>query len=117
MIHDGERLSLGLEPRHHLPRVHARLKNFQRHLAAHWQGLLGYEHDPKTSLADLPQYLVWPDNRTVRFNDFSLLDGYRWPCNSNRAAPREWTNPCYGRLLQKASRLDMSAQELGNVTP
>ena len=38
VVHEGQRLPLGLEAGHHLARVHARLEYLHRHLAA--QGLL-----------------------------------------------------------------------------
>ena len=62
MIHQRQRLPLGLEAGDHLPRVHARLDDLQGHLAAHRLLLLGDEHQPEAPLADLLHELVGTDD-------------------------------------------------------
>ena len=69
VVHEGQRLPLGLEPRDHLPRVHARLEHLQRDLAPHGPRLLGQEHYPEPAVADLFQQLVRPDDRPGALRD------------------------------------------------
>ena len=67
MIHDRQRLPLGLEAGHHLLGVHARLEDLQRDLATDRLLLLGHEDDAETTLANLLQQLVGPDDRAGAF--------------------------------------------------
>ena len=53
VVHQGQRLPLGLEPGDHLLRVHARLDDLQRHLAADGRRLLGHVDDAHAPFADL----------------------------------------------------------------
>jgi hypothetical protein len=49
MVHQRERLALGLEPRHHLRGVHPRLDDLERDLAPDRPGLFGqpdFAHPP-----------------------------------------------------------------------
>ena len=55
VVHERQRLPLRLEAGHHLARVHARLEDFQGHLAANRLLLFGHEDDAKAALADLLQ--------------------------------------------------------------
>jgi hypothetical protein len=52
MVHHRQRLPLGFESRHHLPRVHPQLDDLQRHAAAHGSLLLGHIDDAEPSFAD-----------------------------------------------------------------
>ena len=63
VVHHRQRLPLGLEAGDHLPRVHARLDDLERHPAADGAELLGHEHDAHAPLADLFQQLVRADHR------------------------------------------------------
>ena len=63
MVHQGQRLPLGLEPGDDLPGIHARLDDLQRHLALDRLRLLGHEHDAQAPFADLLQELVGADDR------------------------------------------------------
>ena len=75
MVHDRQRLPLGLEAGDHLPRVHARLEDLQGHLAADRLRLLGHEDDAEAAFADLLQQLVRADHRAGAFGDRRLIDG------------------------------------------
>ena len=61
MIHQGQGLPFGLEPRHHLARVHARLDDLQGHLAADGLLLRRHVHDAHAPFANLLQQLVGTD--------------------------------------------------------
>src|SRR5580698_7858411 len=49
MIHESERLPLGLEASNDLTRVHAGLENLQSDLASNGLHLFGHEHDAKAA--------------------------------------------------------------------
>ena len=61
VVHQGQRLPLGLEAGDDLLGVHARLDDLQGHLAAHRLGLLGHVDDAHAAFADLLQQLVGAD--------------------------------------------------------
>jgi hypothetical protein len=63
VIHDGQRLPLGLEAGNHLARVHAGLDNLERDLAMHWLRLLGHVDRAHAAFADLLQKFVRADDR------------------------------------------------------
>ncbi len=67
VIHERQRLPLGLEARQHLTAVHPRLEELQCHLAAHRLLLLGHEDHAKPALADLLQQAVTPDHHPWAF--------------------------------------------------
>ena len=52
VIHQGQRLALGLEAGDHLLRVHPQLDDLQRHLAAYGLFLLGHVHHGHAAFAD-----------------------------------------------------------------
>ena len=62
MVHQRQRLPLGLEAGDHLPRVHAGLDDLERHLAADRLVLLGHVDDAHAPFADLLQQLVGADD-------------------------------------------------------
>jgi hypothetical protein len=66
VVHQGQRLPLGLEPCDDLGRVHARLDQLQGDLAADRPLLLGDEHDPEPAFSDLLPQPVRPDRRRGR---------------------------------------------------
>src|SRR5687768_16375512 len=66
VVHQGERLSLTLESRDDLLRVHTGSDDFQRHLPTNGLALFGEPHDPKTTLADLSHQRII-SNVTGRF--------------------------------------------------
>ena len=69
MVHHRQRLPLGLEAGDHLPRVHARLDDLQRHLAADGLRLLGHVDQAHAAFADLLQQLVGADDRARAVRD------------------------------------------------
>ncbi len=58
MIHQRQRLPLGLEPGHDLLGVHAQLDDLERHPAADRLLLLGHIDHPAAAFADLLEELV-----------------------------------------------------------
>ena len=58
MVHQRQRLPLGLEPGDDLLGVHAQLDDLERHPAAHRLLLLGHVDHAAAALADLLQQLV-----------------------------------------------------------
>ncbi len=61
MVHHRQGLPLGLEAGDHLPGVHARLDDLQRHPPLDRLGLLGHVDDAHAPFADLLQQLVGAD--------------------------------------------------------
>ena len=62
VVHQRQRLPLGLEAGDDLRGVHAGLDDLQRHLAADRLGLLGHVDDAHAAFADLLQQLVGADD-------------------------------------------------------
>ena len=82
MVHEGQRLPLGLEPGDDLRAIHARLEDFEGHLAADGLLLRGHEDGAEAALADLLQELVVADDRTGALADRLVGGGDRiggWP--------------------------------------
>jgi hypothetical protein len=84
MVHQGQRLPLAFEAGDHLPAVHARLDDFERHLAADGMELRGKINRPHAALTELPDDFVWPDfgaRRSRRYlavgPDFDALSRHR----------------------------------------
>jgi hypothetical protein len=73
VVHERQRLPLGLEPGDDLARVHARLEHLQGHLAADGLRLVGHEHHAEPALADLLQQLVRADHRARPFGGCRLI--------------------------------------------
>jgi hypothetical protein len=69
-----QRLSLGLESRDHLPRIHAWLDDFERYFAMDGLLLLGDEDQSHAALADLFQQLVRANHRAGPLAD-RIIDG------------------------------------------
>ena len=67
VVHERERLALGLEAGNDLLGVHAQLDDLERDLALHRLGLDGLPHRPHAALADLLQQFVAPDHVTGTF--------------------------------------------------
>ena len=66
MVHQRQRLALGVEAGEDFPGVHAPLDQLERHRPAHRALLLGLVDDAHATFADLAQDPVWPDAlRTV----------------------------------------------------
>jgi hypothetical protein len=61
VIHERERLPLGFETCHELPRVHARLNDLQGNLAPDGFLLFSHEDDAEATFADLLDQLVGAD--------------------------------------------------------
>ena len=74
MVHQRQRLPLGLEAGDHLPRVHARLDDLERDRPLDRLGLLGHEHDAHAPFADLLQQLVRADDRAGPLGRSRLID-------------------------------------------
>ena len=79
VVHQRQRLPLGLEPGDDLLRVHARLDDLQRHLAAHGLGLLGHVDDAHAPFADLLQQLVRADDRAGAFHRLGRRESHGRP--------------------------------------
>ena len=97
MVHQRQRLPLGLEAGDHLPRVHARLDDLERDRPLDRLGLLGHEDDAHAAFADLLQQLVRADDRAGALGDGRLMVDGGIAAN--------------GRLLQEAARLGMRAEQ------
>ena len=82
MVHHRQGLSLGLEPRQHLPRIHPRLDDLECHAPPHGRLLFGHVDDAEAAFADRFEEFVRPDHRPGhlfdRFADHSLTAGS--PC-------------------------------------
>ena len=74
MVHQGQRLPLGLEAGDDLARVHARLEDLEGDLAADRLLLLGHEDDAEAAFADLLQQLVRADDRARAFANRRPID-------------------------------------------
>ena len=80
VIHQGERLALGLEASQHLPRVHTRLDELERDHAPNRFRLLGHVDRAHAALADLLKQLVradvraklWTRSRGERFGPLAV---------------------------------------------
>ena len=62
MVHQGQRLALGLEPGDDLAGVHAGLDDLEGHLAVDRLDLLGHEDQAEAAFADFLQQLVAADD-------------------------------------------------------
>jgi hypothetical protein len=69
MVHQGQRLALGLEAGDDLLRIHPRLDDLERDLAADGLGLLGHVDDAHAAFADLFEQLVGADDGTGPLGD------------------------------------------------
>ena len=88
MVHQRQRLPLGLEAGDDLPSVHPRLDDFEGHLAPHGRGLLGHEHDAEAPFADLLQQLVGTDHRARGFSKGALGESrHQLRCRRFQKAP------------------------------
>ena len=112
MVHHRQGLPLGFEAGDHLPRVHARLDDLQRHAALHRPLLLGQEHHAEAAFADLLQQLVGADHCA------GLLDN--WWCRIDcRDANGRRLQKTSQRLfvLQRARRLRRAASRFRHIAP
>ena len=75
VIHQGQRLPLGLEAGQHLATVHARLHQLERDFALHRLRLLGHVDRAHAPFADLLQQLVRPNHRAGGFRRNCQVDG------------------------------------------
>ena len=75
MVHQRQGLPLGLEAGDDLARVHARLDDLQRDLAADRLLLLGHEDHAEAAFADLLQQLVRADDRAGAFGEWLVRAG------------------------------------------
>jgi hypothetical protein len=62
MVHEGQRLPLGLETSDHLAAVHARLDDLESNLALDRLRLLGHVDGAHAAFADLLQQLIGTDD-------------------------------------------------------
>jgi len=77
MVHERQRLSLGLEARQHVARIHAGFDEFESDLAPHRLGLLGHPHAAHAALADLLEQLVGADARARLFDHGWSRESFR----------------------------------------
>ena len=96
MVHEGQRLPLGLEAGDHVARVHAGLDDLQRDLAADGLLLLGDEDEAHAAFADLLHQLVRADDRAG-------------PLGNGRLVGRE--NLVERRRLEERADLGMGAEQ------
>lgn len=79
MIHQRQRLALGLEPGDDLLGVHAQLDDLQRHAPTHRLGLLRHVHHATATFTDFLQQLVAADGLAHGFvgsiGEVELEDG------------------------------------------
>ena len=75
VVHQREGLPLGLEAGDDVARVHPRLDDLERDLAAHGLLLLGDEHQAHAPLADLLHQLVGADHRAGPLGDLLVVLG------------------------------------------
>ena len=80
MIHQGQGMPLSLEAGQDLPRIHARLKDLQRHLAADGLFLLGQVDNAESALPQDAEQLVGADPRAEQ--------GIGWRSQQGRAGNR-----------------------------
>ena len=78
MVHQGQRLSLGLEASDHLVGIHAQFDDLESHLAADGLLLLGHVDHRHAAFADLLQELVPPDDRAWLLGNRGLLRNEVW---------------------------------------
>ena len=82
MIHHRQGLPFRLETCNHLPRIHTRLDDLQRHTALNRLLLLGHVDHAHAAFADLLQQLERADLRTgclsVQFHLFRRTDLNGW---------------------------------------
>ncbi len=77
MVHQGQRLALGLEPGNDLFGVHPELDDLEGHTAADGLGLLGHVHAAVATLADLLQQFVGPNPVPGLLDHLRLRGGRR----------------------------------------
>ena len=88
VVHQRERLPLGLEPGDHVAGVHPGLDDLESDLAADRRLLLGHEDDAHASFADALEQLVRPDAIAGPFDDRAgLQQGRRRSVRVGRVAP------------------------------
>jgi hypothetical protein len=76
MVHERQRLALGLEPGDDLPRVHAELDNLERHPAADRFLLLGHVNDAAAAFANLLKQFVASDSVARLFRNQVWSPGF-----------------------------------------
>ena len=87
VVHQRQRLPLGLEAGDHLPRVHPRLDDLQRDLALDRRGLLGHEDRAVAALADRLEQLVAADHGAGRHRaSAGRIDRRRWAASKKVVA-------------------------------
>ena len=106
VVHQRQRLPLGLEAGDDLPGVHARLDDLQRDLAADGVLLLGHEDDAEAALADLLQQLVAADDRADALGRRGEVAGradagcfHQRPCAGNSSRISSASAGCSARVL------------------
>ena len=77
MVHQRQRLPLGLEAGDDLAGVHARLDDLEGDLAPDGLGLLGHEDDAHAAFADLLQELVRADHAPGPLGEWPFADDAR----------------------------------------
>jgi hypothetical protein len=75
VVHERQGLALGFEAGDDVARVHSRLDDLERDLAAHGMLLLGDEHQAHAPLADLLHQLVGPDYGAGPLGDRLVIVG------------------------------------------
>lgn len=124
MIHQGQRLPLGIEPGQDLSGIHAQFDEFQRGQALDRRCLLRHEHGAHAALAESFQQLVPAgDDRSDTLVGTMVGRGLAqagagWAFLTRRKAGN--LGRAYrllGRLLQKAAYLRMGGEEAFDSLP
>jgi serine/threonine protein kinase len=123
MVHDRQGLPLRLETGDDLARVHARLEQLERDLAAHRLYLLGHEDHAKAALADLFQQLVGSDGgagplgQRLVHGGQQRVGGRFEKARALFVGPEESPNPPpYGRIVA-ANLMQIGFASLARVNP
>ena len=94
MVHHRQGLLLGLKAGEHLPRVHARLDDLERHAPLDRMLLLGQEHGPHAAFAEFLQQAIGADLRAGLFQK-RLVDRGR-----GRECGRRGLEKVHGALMR-----------------
>src|SRR6266852_4234271 len=120
MVHHRQRLPLGLEAGYHVLGIHARLEDFEGHLAAKRLLLLRHVHDTEAALADLLQQLVRTDECAWAFGERGRVRAPRLIITSNQSRGGRFQKTlCFGlgleQLLNPSSQFDVPSASASEV--
>ncbi len=108
VVHHRQRLPLGLEAAHHLPRVHPQLDDLEGDATLHRFALFGHVNNAKAAFADFLQQLVTTDRRARTFR------------HRNRTVARRDRGGLVGVAgfpLEKITRVTVRREQAGQPIP